>query len=299
MMLRDIYATRKPVFSFEFFPPKTPEAEESLFENALRLRDLGPSFFSMTYGAGGSTREKTLDLSRKLHDRTGVETVCHLTCVGQSKDEVRAILREMKSHGMQNVMALRGDPPRGVEKWEPHPDGFHYAAELVREIHKIGEFSVAVAGFPEMHPESTERDLDHYYLKQKVDAGADVVVTQLFFDNEDFFRYVDDLKRIGVTVPVVPGVMPIVSAQQVRRFCAMCKARIPDHLDRRLDEVADSAEATRELSVDYATRQIRELLDHGVPGVHIYCLNRSELSAEIFARLGLDRRSSVASASRS
>lgn len=288
MKLRDIYKTTDPVFSFEFFPPKTEKGTENLFKHVEVLKKLSPSFFSVTYGAGGSTREKTLTLGHEIFRRSGVETMCHLTCVGQSKDEIRALIQEMKKLGMENVMALRGDPPQGEENWEPHPDGFHYASELVSEIRATADMSIAVAGFPEVHPESENRESDLKRLKEKVECGADVVVTQCFYENEYFFKFDRDLKAMGVEVPIIPGIMPFLSAQQIRNFTtALSKTAIPSELGNAIDKVAEDPEATRRLSIEYATRQIQALLDYGVKGVHIYCLNRSFLSKKIFENLGL------------
>ena len=287
MKLRDIYAAVNPALSFEFFPPKTEKGEANLFKRIETLKTLSPAFFSMTYGAGGSTREKTVSLGRRIREASGVETVCHVTCVGQSKDEVRSVIKEIGSLGMENIMALRGDPPRGETNWQAHPDGFNYAAELVREIKRIGGFSTAVAGFPETHPEAVSREADLRYLKEKVEAGADAVVTQLFFDNEDFYRFDRDLKALGVDVPIVPGIIPILSAEQIRRFAEQCGARIPPKLNEALDGVAGDDEAGQALGIEYATRQIRELLDYGVPGVHIYCLNRAKAAVAIINNLGL------------
>jgi methylenetetrahydrofolate reductase (NADPH) len=236
MKLRDIYRSPSPVFSFEFFPPKSDRAEKELFATIEELKLLNPGFFSMTYGAGGSTREKTVALADAIRRAGGVETVCHLTCVGQSRAEIAAIIEEIKALGMENVMALRGDPPRGQTDWTPHPDGFRYASELVEEIRRHGDFSIAVAGFPEVHPDSKNREDDLKFLKLKIDKGADVVVTQLFFRNADYFAFVRDLRDLGVTIPIVPGVMPILSLEQVRRFCATCGATLPAEIERALEE---------------------------------------------------------------
>lgn len=285
MKIREFYKTGRPVFSFEFFPPKTEKGEESLFRAADRLKELHPSYFSMTYGAGGSTREKTVTLAHDLMQRSGVETVCHLTCVGQSKSEIRGIIDEIKAAGMENVMALRGDPPKGQTDWQPHPEGFHYASELVEELGNRGDFSIAVAGFPEIHPDSKTREDDLKYLKLKIDAGADVVITQLFFKNEDFWSFAKDLKAMGVGIPVVPGIMPILSLDQVQRFCATCGAYLPPEIVSDLERLRDDEQATENYCVELATRQIRELLDGGVPGIHLYCLNRSRLASRIFGNL--------------
>jgi methylenetetrahydrofolate reductase (NADPH) len=241
----------------------------------------------MTYGAGGSTREKTVSLAHQLMERTGVETVCHLTCVGQSKAEIRAITEEIKAAGMENVMALRGDPPKGQSDWRPHPEGFHYASELVADLKARGDFSIAVAGFPETHPDSSNREDDLKYLKVKIDAGADVVITQLFFRNEDFWAFSRDLKALGVTIPLVPGIMPILSLDQVQRFCATCGAFLPPEIIAELEARKDDESATEDYCVELAARQMRELLDGGVAGIHLYCLNRSRLCSRIFESLSL------------
>lgn len=287
MKIREFYKSGPPVFSFEFFPPKTEKGEESLFRAAERLKALHPSYFSMTYGAGGSTREKTVTLAHELMQRSGVETVCHLTCVGQSKAEIRAIIDEIKAAGMENVMALRGDPPKGQTDWKPHPEGFHYASELVEDLKRRGDFSIAVAGFPEMHPDSSSREDDLKYLKLKIDAGADVVITQLFFKNEDFWSFSRDLKAMGVRVPIVPGIMPIVSLDQVQRFCATCGAYLPPEIVADLEKLREDEAATEDYCVELASRQMGELLEGGVPGIHVYCLNRSKLASRIFERLNL------------
>lgn len=286
MKLKTILQSPAPVFSFEFFPPKTSKGEANLLRHVEKLKALGPSFFSMTYGAGGSTREKTVELGHRIREASGIETVCHVTCVGQSRDEVRDVILQIKSLGMENVMALRGDPPRGVERWEPHPDGHRHAVELVREISAIGGMSVAVAGFPETHPEATSFEQDLVYLREKVEAGADLIVTQLFFDNEFFYRFDREAKACGITVPIIPGVMPVRSVAQIRRIAEMAHARIPEKFEAELQRVDGDEEATLELGIDYAAAQIRKLLEYGVPGVHLYCLNRSELAVAIFKRLG-------------
>ncbi len=285
MKLREIFDRSTPVFSFEFFPPKTDKGEQSLLTEAQELKSLNPGFFSMTYGAGGSTREKTVDLGDRIRQQTGVETVCHVTCVGQSKDEVRAVLRDMKSRKMQNVMALRGDPPAGETNWQPHPDGFRHAYELVAEARSMGDFSVAVAGFPETHPEAVSREADLQFLKAKVETGADIIVTQLFFDNEDFFRYDRDVKALGVKVPIVPGIMPILSAKQILRIATLSNARIPADLAAALRNVGDDDEAAAKLGIAYAAQQIKGLLAHGVPGVHLYCLNRASSAKAILQEM--------------
>ena len=288
MQLSEIKNSVKPVYSFEFFPPKTEKGEENLMETAKSLAQTGPAFFSMTYGAGGSTRDKTIDLAQKIQQATRVDTVCHLTCVSQSKNDIRNVLDEIESLGLANIMALRGDPPQGETNWEPHPDGFHYAYELVQEIRKYKDISVAVAGFPEIHPDAVSREKDLQYLKEKVDCGADAIVTQLFFDNDHYFRFVDDLQKLGVSVPVIPGILPIQSVKQVQKFCHMCKATIPSNLVSKMEACSEDNEAARQLGVEYASEQIAELLKSGAPGFHLYCLNKAESPKQILQNLSLD-----------
>lgn len=287
MKLRDLYARPGLTLSIEFFPPKTEKGDENLFKEIAVLKTLNPSFCSVTYGAGGSTREKTVDLVDRIHRECGLEVMCHLTVVGQSKDEVRSVLARIKQRGIENIIALGGDPPQGVADWTPHPDGFHHSAELVREAVAHQWFSIAVAGFPEVHPRAESRVADLRYLKEKVDAGADVVITQLFFDNEDFYRYVEDLRRLGVRVPIVPGVLPILSVAQLRRFTALCGSKVPPRLEQLLMKVENNDEGAVRLGIDYATEQCEGLLSFGVPGIHFYSLNKSRSVKAIFANLGL------------
>jgi methylenetetrahydrofolate reductase (NADPH) len=238
----------------------------------------------MTYGAGGSTRNKTVELVQRIEREHGVDMMCHLTVVDQSRAEVRGVLDRLSSLGVRNVIALGGDPAPGAE-WAPHADGFGYAHELVAEA--VDRFSVAVAGFPEVHPRAESRESDLRYLKAKVDAGACVVITQLFFDNDDYYRFVADARRIGIEVPIVPGMLPIRSAGQARRFTAMCGARIPPALERRLAAVEDDDAAAVALGIDYTAEQCEQLLQFGVPGFHFYSLNQADALLEIHSRLGL------------
>jgi methylenetetrahydrofolate reductase (NADPH) len=273
--------------SVEFFPPKTDKGDESLFSEIEVIKRLNPAFCSVTYGAGGSTREKTVDLVDRIHRQCDLEVMCHLTVVSQSRDEARAILDKLKQRGIENLIALGGDPPQGADEWKPHPDGFHHAVELVREAISRCGFAVAVAGFPEVHPRALSRASDLLYLKEKVDAGAVAVITQLFFDNEDFYRFVEDLRKLGVSVPIVPGILPILSASQVRRFVSLCGSRIPDKLERELSKVENDDDAAVQLGIEYASRQCEGLLRFGVPGFHFYSLNKSRSVAAVCANLGL------------
>jgi methylenetetrahydrofolate reductase (NADPH) len=273
--LADLYARPELTLSVEFFPPKTDKGEENLFSEIEIIKRLNPAFCSVTYGAGGSTREKTVDLVERIRRNTGVEVMCHLTVVGQSKNDARSVLKKLKERGIENLLALGGDPPQGMVDWQPHPDGFHHAAELVREAVMCGGFSIAVAGFPEVHPRAESRASDLRYLKDKVDAGASAIITQLFFDNDDYYRYVEDVRKLGVCVPIVPGILPILSASQIRRFTSLCCAKIPSQLERELVKVENDEDGAIQLGIDYATQQCEGLIRFGIPGLHFYSLNKS------------------------
>ena len=275
MKLADLYARPGLTLSVEFFPPKTDKGEENLFNEVEVIKRLNPAFCSVTYGAGGSTREKTVELVDRIHRESCLEVMCHLTVVGQSKDEARSILKKLKHKGIENLIALGGDPPQGMADWRPHPDGFHHAVELVREAVALGGFSVAVAGFPEVHPRAVSRAADLKYMRDKIDAGAVAIITQLFFDNDDYYRYVEDVRKLGITVPIVPGVLPILSAPQVRRFTALCCAKIPAPLERELAKVENDDDAAVQLGIEYASRQCEALIKFGAPGIHFYSLNKS------------------------
>ncbi|MDP2604704.1 MAG: methylenetetrahydrofolate reductase [NAD(P)H] [Deltaproteobacteria bacterium] len=288
MKIVDLYARPGLTLSVEFFAPKTDKGDENLFSEIELIKHVNPAYCSVTYGAGGSTRDKTVDLVGRIHRQCGLEVMGHLTVVGQSKAEARAVLDAFKQGGIENLLALGGDPPQGMTgDWRPHPDGFHYAAELVREAVARGGFSIAVAGFPEVHPRALSRESDLRFLKEKVEAGADVIITQLFFDNDYYYRYVDDVRRLGVKVPIVPGILPILSAPQVRRFTALCKAKIPPQLDAVLAKVEQDDAAAVEAGIDYATRQCEELIKFGVPGLHFYSLNKSHSFLAVCKNLGL------------
>ncbi len=287
MRLAELYSQPSLTLSVEFFPPKTEKGEENLFSEIELIKRIKPAFCSVTYGAGGSTREKTVDLVETIHSGCGLEVMCHLTVVGQSKDDARAVLRRLQAYGIENILALGGDPPQGMTDWRPHPDGFHHAIELVRVAVAMRSFSVAVAGFPEVHPRALSRESDLRYLKEKVDAGADAIITQLFFDNQDFYRFSDDLRKLGVTVPIIPGILPIQSAPQVRRFTSLCCSKIPAKLESELVKVDDDDDAAVDLGIEYATRQCEELIQFGVPGLHFYTLNKSHSVLAIHQNLAL------------
>jgi methylenetetrahydrofolate reductase (NADPH) len=290
--LRDIYAGDQPAISIEFFPPKTPQGEANLESRLPRIKQLGPAFCSVTYGAAGTTRDKTLWWVKHLKNEHGFEVMCHLTCVGQSRAEVESILCELWDAGVRNIIALRGDPPAGCSEWTPHPEGFHYALELVGAAKRCGDFSIAVAGFPEGHPEAGTQQHGMMRLKEKVDAGADAIITQLFLDNEDYYRFVADARKAGITVPIVPGILPFKSVAQVRKFTTVYartlsgEAKVPKILAQRLDLVADDDEAAARLGIEYATEQVTDLLKNDVPGIHFYCLNESQAVEAILRNIG-------------
>ena len=291
--LRDIYARDGLTFSIEFFPPKTPEGTDSLFAELQELKKLDPAFVSVTYGAGGTTQAKTLQVVRAMKYREKLEVMCHVTIVNQPLKDVKSVLGDLWGSEVENIIALAGDPPEGASApWKAHPDGYQNARELI-DVAKRGQagwydfFSVAVAGFPEVHPRAESRESDLKYLKEKVDAGADVVITQLFFDNDDYFRFVEDARAIGITVPIVPGVLPIRSVAQVRRFTKLCAAKIPPRLEALLAKVEDDDEAAAQLGIDYATEQCEGLIEFGVPGLHFYSLNKARSVVAIHENLNL------------
>lgn len=293
-LIRDIYAARqtsgKPVISFELFPPKTAEGDRNLLEKTLpALRQLQPDYVSVTYGAGGSTRNKTLMIVDRLQREQGITALAHLTCVGATRDEIKALLGDIRRLGVKNILALRGDPPGGVGEFRKTEGGFEFAYELVRLIRELGEFSIGVAGFPEGHIACREGKLvDWQRLKMKIEAGADFVVTQLFFDNNDFYEFRDFLsKKCGVAVPLVAGILPILSGPQIKRFTAMCGSRLPASLVASLDKLGDDDEAAIQFGIEYATRQCQDLLRQGAPGIHFYTLNKARSTAAVLRNLGL------------
>lgn len=292
-LIRDIYAakgvTRTPVISFEFFPPKTEEGDRKLLEQTIpALLRTRPDYCSVTYGAGGSTREKTLRIVERIQRQHGLTAVAHLTCVCSTREQIRELLGQIRELGVRNVLALRGDPPGGGE-FEPTPGGFEYSSELVAFIREQGDFCIGVAGFPEGHIAcKAGKHTDWRHLKEKIDAGADFVLTQLFFDNADYFEFREHLtRRHGVQVPLVPGIIPVLSGSQIKRFTALCGARIPAPLAARLDELGDDDAAVTEFGIDYATRQCEELLRAGAPGLHFYTLNRAHSTVRVLQNLGL------------
>lgn len=286
MKIRTRLNPSKPCFSFEFFPPKTPEGEKQLWDTLEDLRTLEPGFVSVTYGAGGSTRDRTIDLVTHIKERTGIEAMAHLTCVGHTREELGHVLERLAAARIENVLALRGDPPKGVTQFAPTDGGFKYASELVAFIRErdLG-FGVGSAGYPEGHLETPSREADLKHLKTKVDEGCDFIITQLFFDNAFYFDFVERARRVGINVPIVPGIMPITNYEQVQRFVRMCGTTVPMRLQLALEKVKDDHDAVMQLGVAHATVQCMELLSRGVPGIHFYTLNRSPASRMIVSAL--------------
>ena len=291
-LVRDIYAAKiaegKPVISFEFFPPKTEEGDRSLLEKTIpELIKAKPDYCSVTYGAGGSTREKTLNIVDRIQKEHHLTAVAHLTCVCSTKEEIAALLEEIRARGIRNVLALRGDMPGGGE-FKTTPGGFEFSTQLVEFIRERDHFSIGVAGFPEGHVACKDgKHMDWTHLSRKIEAGADFVLTQLFFDNADFYEFRDHLaKERGVKIPIVPGVVPIVSGAQIKRFTALCGARIPSKLATKLDELGDDAAVT-DFGIEYATQQCEDLLRNGAPGIHFYTLNRAYSTLRVLENLRL------------
>jgi methylenetetrahydrofolate reductase (NADPH) len=285
MKIRDKFAAEPRTFSFEFSPPRTPDAVIRLFETAERLRGLAPTFVSVTYGAGGSTRRNTIDVVTRLQHELGITAAAHLTCLGHSRAELREILGELATRGIENLMLLRGDPPRDQPSFIPAPDGFRNAYELVRLARAVGDFSIGVAGYPEGHQECADKTRDLEHLKLKVESGADFVVTQLFFVNQDYFAFVERARQIGIRCRIVPGVMPALSWPQIQRMAKLCGASIPHALARDLEAAGDDRPRSEAIGIDWAMAQCEDLLRRGAPGIHLYTLNQSRAAEEIFAHL--------------
>jgi methylenetetrahydrofolate reductase (NADPH) len=287
MRIDEILDGDGPVFSFEFFPPKTEEGERNLEDALAELRTLEPSFVSVTYGAGGSTREKTIEIVKRIREQYGLEAMAHFTCVGATVPDLRGTLDEMRGAGIDNVLALRGDPPAGEEQWTATEGGLEYSRELVELIAGDYPFAIGAACFPEthIHAESPEADLEH--LVAKVGAGVDFLITQLFFDNTVYFGFLARARAAGIKVPIIPGIMPITRVGQVERMASMCGASIPDDLRRELHARGEHPEAVLDFGVAYATLQCAELLAAGAPGIHFYTLNRSPATRAILSALKL------------
>ena len=300
MLIRDRLAHKRPVFSFEFFPPRTADGESALLRSLERLAPLDPDFVSVTWGAGGSTRERTIDLVVRIRRELGIEAMAHLTCVQATRDDLARALDQLGDAGVHNVLALRGDPPKGQDHFVASEGGLAHASELVAFVKSRGDFCVGAACYPEVHPEAPDPESDMRHLVEKVQAGADFLITQLFFDNERFFSFEKRLRTAGVGVPLIAGVMPVTNVSQIQRFSQMCGATIPDALRHRLGEVESDPQEVFWTGVSYAAHQCRGLLrppgggafqraPAGVAGVHFYTLNKSPAARAIFEILRLAR----------
>jgi methylenetetrahydrofolate reductase (NADPH) len=285
MRIDQILAERRPVFSFEFFPPKTDEGLENLRGTLDALRRDEPDFVSVTYGALGSTRDSTIEIVKWIKQDLGIEAMAHFTCVGSTTAELRTTLDEIEAAGVENVLALRGDPPAGQGEWTQTPGGLLYSTELIELLAEHYGFGVGAAAFPEVHPQAESPESDIRFLRAKQDAGASFLITQLFFDNEHYFEFVDRARDAGVTVPIVPGIMPVTNLRNIKRITELCKAEIPDELERQLESRDDDPEALQSLGIAYATLQCVDLLARGAPGIHFYTLNRSPATRAILAAL--------------
>ena len=290
MRIDEILASAdEPVFSFEFFPPKTDDGERNLRTALEALQPLEPDFASVTYGAGGSTRERTVEITRWIKGDLGIEAMAHLSCVGATREELHEILDTIAEAGIENVLAMRGDPPRGETEWRPHPGGLRYSTELASLISERQAFGIGAACFPEVHPDAPDLAHDLRFLREKVDAGASFLITQLFFDNELYFRFVEEARASGIEVPILPGIMPITDVSQIKTITGMCGATIPESLLEQLELRAGDPDAVLQLGVSYATLQCAELLARGAPGIHFYTLNRSPATRAILSALKLLR----------
>jgi len=297
MHIQDIFQSQRPTFSFEFFPPKTPKAANTLYETIRDLSSCSPSFVSVTYGAGGSTRELTHDLVLKIKETTSIPPIPHLTCVAHSEDEITHTLKRYAKAGIGNILALRGDPPANLTNYNRADDAFLHAADLVRHIKKFNQsgthpdprgFGIGVAAFPEGHPDTPNRLLEMDYLKAKIDAGADYICTQLFFDNHDFLDFRDRCRLTGINVPIIAGIMPINSAKGIHRMAELAGgAHFPARLLRALERAGDNQEAVERIGIHHAAEQCAGLLDNDVDGIHLYTLNQSKATREVYASLGL------------
>src|SRR5215210_4583680 len=287
MRIDEILGLGRPTVSFEFFPPKSEQGFTQLYQAIEELKPQQPSYVSVTYGAGGSTRQKTVDLVGKIQNEIHIRAMAHLTCVGHTADEIGGILDELWDKGIRNVLALRGDPPAGQTNFVATEGGFSNADGLAKFVASRHDFCIGVAGYPEGHPQCLNRTRDLEHLKRKVDNGANFVVTQLFFDNDDFYTFRDQARAMGVKVPIIAGIMPIQNVAQIKRFIGMCGAKIPQPLLLKLEQLEHDPEAVYAAGVEYATRQCQDLLFHGVDGIHFYTLNKSKATVQICKALNV------------
>ena len=282
--ITEIFTQKDRTFSFELFPTKTEQGYQNLLTTIAQLAELKPDFISCTYGAGGGSREKTLDIVQHIQERHGIPSVAHLTCVCHSKDDIRQILINAKSRGVCNILALRGDPPKDQPEWKPGPDNFQYSSELCAFIRQNfgGHFAVGVAGFPEGHLLCRDREQDARYLKIKIDNGGELVITQLFFNNQDYFDYVKRLRRLGVQARVLPGILPITNYANLLKFCGNCGCTVTEEVKKIFEPIQDDADKTLAAGIAFTIRQCRDLLAGGAPGLHFYALNKYHPVSEIY-----------------
>ncbi len=285
MKINEKLNSSSPVFSFEFFPPKDSEGFATLYETIGQLKPAAPGFVSVTYGAGGSTRSKTVDLVGKIKNDIGIESMAHLTCVGHDQQEIRSVLESLQAQNIENVLALRGDPHQGEETFVKTDSGFEFGNELVAFIKKKFSFCIGAACYPEGHVECKDLDKDIENLKRKVDSGVDFLVTQLFFDNRYYFEFLDRAQKENINVPVIPGIMPILNLKQIQRFTKMCGASLSPSLMAKFEGVQDDKEKVRQIGIEHAIEQCRELLENKAPGIHFYTLNRSKATLTILGAL--------------
>jgi methylenetetrahydrofolate reductase (NADPH) len=284
--ISELFAQHRPLRSLEFFPPKDDAGVEALRATATALKRMLPDFVSVTYGAGGTTRDRTAQVSALLKQELGFTVMPHLTCVGHSRAELAAVADRIHAGGFRNVMTLRGDPPKGATEFQVAPDGLRYASDLVALLKsRHADFCLGVGGYPEKHPEASSLDTDLTNLKRKVDAGAAFVTTQLFFDNAVYYRFVEKCRAAGITVPIVPGIMPVLTLKQIQRFTAMCGATLPAQLTKRLEVASENTEVVEIIGIEWALTQIRGLLANGAPGYHLYILNRAKAALALAAGL--------------
>lgn len=281
-LITDLLARSQPLLSVEFYPPRTAEAVDGLVRAANRISESKPDFISVTYGAGGSTRDLSATVSRRMKDEVGLQVMPHFTCVGSTREELGEIVDEFYNEGYRNIMALRGDPPQGHETFQVTEGGFAYASDLVAFIkERHPDMCLGIAGYPEKHPEAPSLDADLDALKIKVDAGGSFITTQLFFENEAYFRFIDQVRARGIDLPIIPGIMPVLSLKQIKRITQLCQSQLPKALESALSQVENDPDAVRAIGVDWAQRQIAELIERGAEGVHIYALNKAKSAIEL------------------
>ncbi|HOJ63956.1 MAG TPA: methylenetetrahydrofolate reductase [NAD(P)H] [Spirochaetota bacterium] len=283
MFIKDMFKKDKTVISVEVFPPKRDDDVEKLYQTIEELKVIKPDFVSVTYGAGGSTRDKTVDIASKIKNKIGIEVMAHLTCVNSTKEEIGNVITQLKNNNIQNILALRGDPPQGQTNFTKTIGGFGHANELVAYIRSRNEeWSIGVAGYPEGHIESPSLEEDIKNLKRKVDSGADFIVSQLYYDNNDFFKFLDLTRKAGINVPIIPGIFPILNFNTIKKITSLCGAKIPKNLLEKLEKYQDNSEETEKIGIEYAINQTLELIENKIEGIHFYSMNKSKATITIY-----------------